>query len=368
MNPIVQLLFFCFVCKAQIFAQQDTSEWQTKPAVTLSGFVDVYYMYDFNQPTQNSRQPFLFNHNRHNEMNLNLGFIKLEASHSKYRSKLALQAGTYVNDNYASEPETYKSLFEANVGLSLNKKNNLWLDAGIFPSHIGFESAISSDNWTLTRSILAENSPYFLAGAKLGYTPTEKLSLTFLYLNGWQRIQRNSGNSMPSLGSQLTYKTAKNNTLNWSTFVGTEDPDSTRRMRYFNNFYGQFELTKNTGLIVGFDIGVQQIMKGSSQYDSWWSPVLIVQKKLNKKWKTAIRGEYYQDEKGVMITTNSGKAFETFGASLNLDYVPNDHLICRLETRWLHGDSKVFEVSNGFSQDNVVIGFSMVYKFFKELM
>ncbi|MBK8628485.1 MAG: outer membrane beta-barrel protein [Saprospiraceae bacterium] len=28
------------------------------------------------------------------------------------------------------------------------------MDAGIFPSHIGFESAISADNWTLTRSLL----------------------------------------------------------------------------------------------------------------------------------------------------------------------------------------------------------------------
>ena len=66
-------------------------------------------------------------------MNLNIGFIKLEASHSKYRSKLALQAGTYVNENYTAEPQTYKCLFEENVGISLNKKNNLWLDAGIFP-------------------------------------------------------------------------------------------------------------------------------------------------------------------------------------------------------------------------------------------
>ncbi len=175
---VLVLLTFFSVSTFTIFAQKDSSEWHVKPTVSLSGFVDVYYMYDFNQPTQTGRQPFLFNHNRHNEMNLNLGFIKLEASHKKYRSKLALQAGTYVNDNYAAEPETYKSLFEANVGFSLNKKNNLWLDAGIFPSHIGFESAISSDNWTLTRSILAENSPYFLAGAKLGYAPTEKLSLT----------------------------------------------------------------------------------------------------------------------------------------------------------------------------------------------
>jgi hypothetical protein len=51
-----------------------------------------------------------------------------------------------------------KNIYEANVGISLNKKNNLWVDAGVMPSHIGFESAISMDNWYLTRSLLAENS------------------------------------------------------------------------------------------------------------------------------------------------------------------------------------------------------------------
>ncbi len=38
------------------------------------------------------------------------------------------------------------------------------------PSHIGFESAVGSDCWNLTRSILAENSPYFESGIKLNYT------------------------------------------------------------------------------------------------------------------------------------------------------------------------------------------------------
>jgi hypothetical protein len=30
------------------------------------------------------------------------------------------------------------------------------------------------DNWTLTRSILAENSPDYLSGARLGYKPNQK--------------------------------------------------------------------------------------------------------------------------------------------------------------------------------------------------
>jgi hypothetical protein len=40
------------------------------------------------------------------------------------------------------------------------------------PSHIGFESVISADCWTLTRSLLAENSPYYETGMRLEATST----------------------------------------------------------------------------------------------------------------------------------------------------------------------------------------------------
>jgi hypothetical protein len=65
--------------------------------------------------------------------------------------------------------------------MKLSKKQNLWLDAGIMPSHIGFESAVSADCWTLTRSLLAENSPYYETGIKLGYvSKDEKLYISAL--------------------------------------------------------------------------------------------------------------------------------------------------------------------------------------------
>ena len=78
--------------------------------------------------------------------------------------------GNYARYNLSGEPDWAKYIYEANVGFRLSKKQNIWIDAGIMPSHIGFESAISADCWTLTRNILAENSPYYESGVKLGYT------------------------------------------------------------------------------------------------------------------------------------------------------------------------------------------------------
>jgi len=345
-----------------LYAQND-SIWQQKPTLNLSGFLDVFYVYDFNQPQGTDRQAFLFNHNRHNEFNLNLGVVKFDITHSKYRANFAIQTGTYANDNYAAEPGLLKNIFEANIGISLNKKKNLWVDAGVLPSHIGFESAISMDNMTLTRSLLAENSPYFLTGAKLTYNPNDKWEISGLIVNGWQRIQRLEGNSLPSFGTQVNYSPTEKVTFNWSTFIGTDDPDTTRRMRFFNNFYGQFQFTDKFRLIAGFDIGAQQRAKNSIAYDLWFSPVLIGQATINKSWRTAVRAEYYQDETGIIVPTSTPNGFKTIGLSLNFDYSPTENIICRLEGRWLKSRDQIFETKNALTDNNYIIATSIAIRF-----
>lgn len=354
------LFLFGFNCFAQT---QKDSIWAQKPELTISGFLDIFYVYDFNQPSGTERQTFLFNHNRHNEFNLNLGLVKLSLEHSKYRANIALQTGTYANDNYAAEPGVLQNIFEANIGISLNQKNNLWLDVGIMPSHIGFESAISIDNWTLTRSLLAENSPYFLTGAKLTFNPNEKWKLSGLILNGWQRIQRLEGNSLPSFGTQVNFNPTEKTILNWSTFIGTDDPDATRRMRYFNIFYGQFQLTDKIGLITGFDFGAQQSLKESSDYDFWLSPVIIGQFSLSQSWNAAIRAEYYQDQTGIIIQTNTLNGFRTSGISLNIDYSPTPAIFCRIEGRWMKSEDAIFETKTSPSSNNFMIGTSIAVRF-----
>src|SRR5690606_21480444 len=168
-----------------------------------------------------------------------------------YRANLYMQGGTYVEDNYANEDEALQYIHEANVGLSLDKSDRLWIDAGIFSSHMGFESAISTENYTLSRSLAAENSPYYSAGAMLSYELNKKLMLKALVLNGWQRIKRVRGNSLMSFGSQLIYQANKNTLVNWSTFIGTDDPDYSRRMRYFSNFFVDVKLGEGWKLIAG---------------------------------------------------------------------------------------------------------------------
>lgn len=311
--------------------------------LTISGYLETYYQYDFNNPLNNKRPDFIYSHNRNNEFNVNLGFIKASYNTDMLRANLAIAAGTYMNANYSAEPGVLKNIYEANVGFKLSKTHNLWIDAGIMPSHIGSESAIGKDNWALTRSLSAENSPYFETGAKLTFiTTNNKWTASLLLLNGWQRIQKVDGNSVPSFGHQLIYKPNDKLTLNSSSIIGSEKADSIRQMRYFHNLYAIYQVNDKWGISAGFDIGIEQIAKGSSKYNSWYTPVVTMRFKPSERFGFTIRGEYYYDKNGVIVSTGTPNGFRTFGYSLNADYYILPNLVWRTEIKNLDSKDAIF--------------------------
>lgn len=359
------LLGTMLMAGSSLFAQDSSKTAAPAPnPFSFSGYVEAYYQYDFNKPADNNRPGFIYSHNRHNECNLNLGFLKGSYNAERVRANLALAAGTYMNANYAAETGVLKNIYEANAGVKLSKKKNLWIDAGIFASHIGFESAVSKDCWTLTRSILADNSPYFESGAKLTYSSdNNKWMVSALLLNGWQRIKRVDGNSLMSYGTQIQYKPGPNTTINYSTFIGTDKPDSTRQWRYFHNLYGIFTVTDKFGIIAGFDIGSEQISKGSSDFNTWYAPVLILKYAPDSKWAIAARGEYYNDKNGVIIASGTANGFQTSGFSFNVDYSPVNNAVIRLEIRTLNSKDDIFAKADGVTNNNTFITSSIAVSF-----
>lgn len=326
-----------------LFAQDTTS---TNP-LTISGYAEVYYQTDNNHSVNNERPFFVYSFNRNNEVTLNLGFIKASYNTQQIRANLALAAGTYMNANYASENGVFKNVYEANAGIKISKDANLWLDAGIFSSHIGFESAVGKDCWNLTRSMLSDNSPFYETGVKIGYTSKdEKWYLSALLLNGWQRIQRVNGNTTPAFGTQITFKPSSSITLNSSSFIGNDKPDSTRQMRYFHNFYGIFQLNSSWASTIGFDIGAEQKVKGSSTSNVWYSPVFMLKYMAGKKASIAARAEYYSDKNAVMIATGTPNGFQTWGFSANFDYAISSNAVWRIEAKNLSSKDQVFYKGN----------------------
>ncbi len=343
---LLSLISFCAIA-------QEKSEFK----IFFSGFIETYYSYDLDKPTSDSKLPFMYNYNRQNEFNINIGLLRAKLEYENSYASIALHSGTYVEDNYASEKIKYIS--EAFVGLNLDKSNKHAIEVGILPSYIGFESATTAANLTLTRSLLAENSPYFVTGVKYNYKPSDKWNFSALLTNGWQRINKPQKDVAPSLGTQVVYKQDASSTFNWSTFIGKEFNGTDFKMRYFSNLYFDKKWNDKWRTIAGFDYGTQTLE--DSKNASWLSPVFIAQYSINSKWQTALRAEYYQDEKNVIIATLD--AFKTTGTSLNLDYLPNSKVKLRTEARYLNSKNEIFAKGSGFTNSNFFVTTSLGLEF-----
>lgn len=332
-----------------------------KEGLQFSTFLETFYAYDFNRPKGAQRQAGFFHHNRHNEVNINLAMLRMAFQEEKYRAVLDIQAGTYAQDNYAAEQGMLKALYQAYAGVKLGE--DLWLDAGVFESHLGWESALSPYNYTLTRSFSAENSPYFLSGVRVKWQANEKLSLLGVISNGWQRIQRVPGNSLPGFGTQVVFSPSEEISFNWSAFVGTDDPDSTRRIRHFHNLYLHWQPEGKFKLIAGFDMGWQQASKGSPGMVHWLTPALIAHYRINEHWAVGARSEYLQDENRVVFASPSSAPVGLQAYSLNLDRQIHKNAIWRIEARYMQNEARLFESENGLTRENFYVTTSLAVEF-----
>lgn len=358
MKPLV-LLATAFVPLC-LTAQADSSD----APVQFSVYVEPYLGYDFAGPDDHDRPDFLFSYDRHNEVTVNLGLLQAEYAAERVRASLGLMTGTYANANYAAEPDVLKNLFQANVGVRLSRSRDLWLDAGVLRSYLGFASALGKDNWTLTRALAAEGAPDYVSGVQVAYaTPDGRWRVSGVVVNGWQRIRRPDGNDAPGGGHQVTFTPRDGVTVNSGSYVGGQGPDTARRMRYFHNFYARFGTWERFGLLVGFDVGAQQRSRGSSRYAAWYAPTLIARYAATDRSAIAAQVEYFDDRRGVIVATGTPSGFQTFGYSLNYDYAVSDALLWRVEARGFDSADRVFDDGGSPTDSNFLLTTALAIEF-----
>lgn len=353
----ILLLFQLFCLATSSLKSQDSTA--TKNTMQWSGYLETYFTYQSDNAKARETPNFLYNHKRANEFNINLAYIKANYDNSKTRANFALMVGTYAQYNLAAEHSLSQHIFEANVGVRLNEKYNVWLDAGVMPSHIGFESAISQDCWALTRSIVAENSPYFESGVKISAANLSRnLNVSFLLLNGWQQIQRPEGMTTPSVGMQLSYKPKDFLTLNYSNFLGSNMPDSLNVFRAYHNFYAIYEPAHRWHFTAGVDVGTDRTPQKNK---TWYTYVLITKFLLAAKHRLAFRYEFFDDPNQVILQNTENKPIKINGFSSNYDYFISPQYVFRIEGKLFRSNQIIFD--NNTSDKNFLLTTSLSLKF-----
>jgi len=345
------LSLFALVLPATLAGQGTGPDTTTK--VTFGGFVDGYYAWDFGRPASFDRSfaggtLFTTQPARHNEFNINLAFVEGKLDGPRVRGRLALQAGTSVQSNYSGEPTNgsisgpslARHLQEAFAGVKLG--NNIWVDGGIFYSHMGMESWASRDNPTYSRSLVAEYSPYYQSGAKITWASSSKLTAQLDVVNGWQNISEN--NSGKGAGIRLDLTPSSTTTVSYYNFFSDE---AGSRLRTFNGVGTRITSGRLT-LLGEFDLGTQRKSASDGGTASWYGFTAIARAQVTPTIALSGRVEGYDDEDQVIITTGNREdgtpngAFHASGGSVGLDVVPQTRLLWRTELRGFANKSVIF--------------------------
>lgn len=351
MRPIFGVFAAISMAPAALVAQA-ASGADTTSKVTWSAFVDGYYAWDFQQPKNLDRSfaggaLFTTQPSRHNEFNVNLAFVEAKLSAPKVRGRIALQAGTSVQSNYFGEPANgqvsgaslSRFIQEAVVGVKV--ANNLWIDGGVFFSHMGMEGWLSRDNPTYTRSLVAEYSPYYQSGVKATWQPTASLTAQLDVVNGWQNISEN--NTGKGAGIRVDYALHTSSVVSYYNFFSSE---AGSKLRTFNGL-GAKHTVGRISLLGEFDVGSQSNSGTGDGGAMWYGFTAVTRARVTETVFVSARLERFDDKHQIVLGTGSlnevaNAPFRGNGASIGVDWSPESRVLWRTELRGFQNNAAVF--------------------------
>jgi len=337
-------------------------------STTLSGFVDVYYGYNSNQPIGRTSA---FRNFDINSGQFGLNMIELvadkapDATASRLGYHVALGFGQAMNIINSTEPGQFAT--ESNFDQYLKEGyleylapvgKGLQINVGKFVTPAGAEVIETKDNWNYSRGLLfALAIPYFHFGASAKYAFNPKFAVTGYLVNGWNNsIDNNSGKTT---GFSAAWTPNAKFSLIQNYLVGPEQFNDNSNFRHLSDTVVSYSPNAKLSLMANYDYGRDHLTLATSS--AHWSGIAgYVKYAPNDKWAFAGRGEYFSDNGGTQTGTPQKLSEFTF----TLQRMLASKLMTRLEFRRDMSDQNVFpDHVTGLrdSQNTVTLG--MVYAF-----
>jgi hypothetical protein len=342
LNCLLALLLL----NVSLYAQMVDS---TKAGVfRLGGGLDAYYALNLSDMKSNNI-PYYVSSARNNEFNINMAYLDFTFESERIKFRFAPGVGTYMNANYAAEQGLLKTPLEAKGAVRLTKKKAVWLEFGVLGSPYTNENPFSREQLMYSRSLAPEYVPYYMCGARVSSQLTEKLKLSAFVINGWQQIQ--DVNDGKSLGTSLEYKTGKQSTLFWNTYVGSERSSQNVdfRNRFFTDLYWVYQGASKWSFSSCVYVGNQQRMLNKLVNHFWWQANVMARYSFGKFGSVSARVEYFHDPNSIQIlpiTTANG--FKSFGYTLGYAIPVESNAMLRFEVKEMiaRGDGLFYDKNN----------------------
>lgn len=364
-------------------ASEGTTRPATKAALTIGGYVEAFYQWNFNEPSNGLTNYRGFD-NRHNTFTLDNVVLDAAGSVGPVSARLALQVGHTPESYYLAEPfspgtsavgpssgNVWKFIQQAIVAWTAPWGRGLTIDAGIFLSPVGPEGIAIKDQWNWSRSDLFFGLPAYHTGARITYPFTDRLIVSVQVYNGWSSVVDN--NPEKSIAAQVTYNIPDTLTYQFLYFTGVERPVGApegRAWRHLFDTYLALYPRPWLAALVHVDGGVEPNNFGTS---GWLASALYLRFHPLKWMYLAARGDFFYE---WTASNGAGSATPIFwgganwisSATATLDVRPWDNVSFRLEYRhdqaqaplFFAGDVQVDAndrfVPNARSQDTITLG------------
>lgn len=334
---------------------------QGSPRITGTIAADLAYALTSQAPKDGLRR-YTTQPSRDRQFGLMLGTARVDADASSWHARLAMHTGWFTDANYQGGDRPWRFLQEVSAGARLHE--DLWIDAGIIPSHIGYESMMPGANLVLSRSLTADYTPYYETGAMLTWQASDNVQVAALLLNGWQQIV--DVNDDLSFGSKVLIKPVPSLSASWSTYVGNDQPiGAPDRLRVHNNAWVEWKPISGLTIVGLADIGLQQ--RQNHGRDRQWYTGCIMAVDTWSGGTGAARVEHFDDPSRIYISTPADQPAQITGFSLNVDHTFANNVKLRAEVRHLKASAAIFDTRLGLrdSETFVTVSASAALTFLK---
>ncbi len=311
-------------------------------AFTLSAAAEVFYQWNFNDPSNGITAARAFD-NRHNTFTISNVMVDVAWDYAGVVGRAALQVGNTPSSYYLSEPglsgaagtpatssELWKYVQQAYAGYRFPVGRGLLLQAGLFLSPIGPEGMPVRENWTWSRSTLFFALPYYHTGLRASLPVTERWAVTLAGYNGWNAVIDN--NSEKSISLQLTYALAQRLALSFLYFGGVERPTSApegRAWRHLFDAHATWVVNPLVSLLFHLDAGFEP----NDLAPSFWVGGALAARFSVRPWLfVAARGDVLHERWGRATPIFFGVPL-VGSATLTVEARPHERVSFRLEYR-----------------------------------
>ncbi|MHA4740894.1 porin [Dyadobacter sp. MSC1_007] len=358
-------------------------EEEAKGAFAFSGYLDSYYMANFNKPASRSNMGAtnarVFDQ-RSGQFSLGLVQAKVAYTNSKSEAVVDLTFGPNANlGNYGNALfSTALAIKQAYFTYKFTDKFSM--TAGQFGTHIGYEVIDAPANFNYSLSNLFNNGPFYHAGLKATYAFSDRASLMVGVVNNVDALGDN--NRAKGIISQLYFKPVENWNV-YLNYIGSNEANTDSLGKQPDGFYQMFDLTTSFQITEKFLLGLNAAygsQKGDYQgyggpvdTESWGGVAVYANTAITDNFGIGARYEYFNNDNGVRgMLTRGGAGTKVNSVTLTGNIgLADGHILVKPEFRLdaypkvTGGEEQQFEDSDGEWTKNsqTTFGLAFIYKF-----